>query len=108
MSRNAIYERVRTISMKAKIPRRVSPHRLRHTFATHLVKRGVRLVTIRDLLGHRSISSTQVYLHTTAADLRKAAELHPIAHLVTQIEDLLPNVKLPLQWPPGEKVIGVS
>ena len=108
MSRNAVYERVRTLAAKAKIPRRVSPHRLRHTFATHLVKRGVRLVTIRDLLGHRSISSTQVYLHTTAEDLRQAAALHPVEKLIGQIADLLPNVKLPLQWPPGEKVVGAN
>lgn len=108
LSRNAIYERVRTHSQKAKIPKRVSPHRLRHTFATHLVKRGVRLVTIRDLLGHRCIASTQVYLHTTAEDLRHAAELHPVQELVAHFKDLLPNVKLPLQWPPGEKIVGVT
>lgn len=108
LSRNAIYERVRTHSEKAKLHKRVSPHRLRHTFATHLVKRGVRLVTIRDLLGHRSIASTQIYLHTTAEDLRHAAELHPVQNLVAQLEDLLPNVKLPLQWPPGEKIVGVT
>jgi len=108
LSRNAIYERVRTHSQKARIHKRVSPHRLRHTFATHLVQRGVRLVTIRDLLGHRCIASTQVYLHTTAEDLRRAAELHPVQKLVAHIEDLLPNVKLPLQWPPGEKIVGVT
>lgn len=105
MSRNAIYERVRLHARKARIVRRVSPHRLRHTFATHLVKKGVQLVTIRDLLGHRSISSTQIYLHTTAEDLRQAAEKHPVEQLVTQVKDLLPNVKLPMQWLPGEKVI---
>ena len=105
LSRNAVYERVRTHAAKAKIERRVSPHRLRHTFATHLVKKGVQLVTIRDLLGHRCISSTQIYLHTTAEDLRRAAELHPVENLVEHIADLLPNVKVPFQWPPGEKVI---
>ena len=72
MTRGAIYERVRGTACKARIEKRVSPHKLRHTFATHLVKNGVQLVTIRDLLGHVSIASTQVYLHTTADDLRKA------------------------------------
>lgn len=108
MSRNAVYERVRTCSHRARIQKRVSPHRLRHTFATHLVKRGVGLVTLRDLLGHRCIGSTQVYLHTTAADLRRAAELHPVEKLIATIEDILPNVKVPFQWPPGEKVIGAG
>lgn len=108
LSRGSIYQRVRMHAEKARIQKRVSPHRLRHTFATHLVKRGVRLVTLRDLLGHRCISSTQIYLHTTAADLRRAAEIHPVKELVAQVEDLLPNVKVPLQWPPGAKVVGVS
>lgn len=105
MSRGAIYERVRHHAQKARISRRVSPHKLRHTFATHLVKNGVQLVTIRDLLGHRCISSTQIYLHTTAEDLRKAAEKHPVEQLVTRVKDLLPNVRLPMQWLPGEKVV---
>ncbi len=105
ITRGAIYERVRVAAEKARINKRVSPHRLRHTFATHLVKKGVQLVTIRDLLGHVSIASTQIYLHTTADDLRHAANKHPVEHLVQQISDLLPNVRLPMQWLPGEKVV---
>ena len=108
LSRNAIYDCVRRHARRARISKNVSPHRMRHTFATHLVKRGIGLVTIRDLLGHRCISSTQVYLHTTAADLRHAADLHPVEKLVARIEDLLPNVKVPLQWAPGEKKVGTS
>lgn len=105
MSRYAIYERVRSAAQRARITRRVSPHRLRHTFATHLVKHGVQLVTIRDLLGHRCLSSTQIYLHTTADDLRRAAAAHPVESLVAQVQDLLPNVKVPFQWLPGQKVV---
>lgn len=105
MKRQAIYERVRMHASKARVAARVSPHKLRHTFATHLVKRGVQIVTIRDLLGHRSIASTQVYLHTTAEDLRQAARRHPVQDLVNRMEDLLPTMKLPLQWKPGEKVV---
>jgi len=97
MSRNAIYERVRLAGRKARIEQRVSPHRLRHTFATHLVRAGVGLVTLRDLLGHRQITSTQIYIHLTAQDLRKAADRHPIAQLIRRVEDLLPDVRLPLQ-----------
>lgn len=106
MSRGAIYERVRTHARRAQIDKVVSPHRIRHTFATHLIRKGVQLVTIRDLLGHRCISSTQIYLHTTAEDLRRAAEVHPVERLIAPLRDLLPGVRLPLQWPPGEKVIG--
>jgi len=97
LSRNGIYERVRTTGRKARIEQRVSPHQLRHTFATHLIKAGVGLVTVRDLLGHRQITSTQIYIHLTAQDLRHAAQRHPISELIKRVEDLLPNVKLPFQ-----------
>ena len=106
MSRGAIYERVRTHARRARIAKRVSPHTLRHTFATHLVRAGVGLVTIRDLLGHRLITSTQIYLHVTAEDLRSAAASHPIERLAPTVEFLLPNVKLPLQYAPRRRSTG--
>jgi len=99
MSRGAIYERVRTAARRAGLAKRVSPHRLRHTFATHLVMAGENLVTIRDLLGHRLITSTQVYLHVTARDMREAADRHPIQRLAPTVQHLLPDVKLPMQRP---------
>jgi site-specific recombinase XerD len=97
LSRNAIYERVRRHASQARIQKRVSPHRLRHSFATHLVQEGVGLVTLRDLLGHRQITSTQIYIHLTAQDLRKAADKHPVTHLIKRMEELLPNLKIPFQ-----------
>lgn len=106
MTRGAVYERVKTYAQKSRIPKSVSPHKLRHTFATHLVKAGVGLVTIRDLLGHRLITSTQVYLHTTAQDLREAAAVHPIGQMAVSIEHLLPATKLPLQHPPVRRQTG--
>lgn len=101
LSRGALYERVRTWGMRARIRKIVSPHRLRHTFATHLVRAGVGLVTIRDMLGHRLITSTQIYLHVTAHDMREAADRHPIRRLLGTVEHLLPDVRLPFQYAPG-------
>ena len=98
LSRWAIYDRVRIWGQRAGITKRVSPHRLRHTFATHLARAGTNLVTIRDLLGHRMITSTQVYLHVTAEDLRSAADKHPIGKLMSTIDHMLFDVKLPLQF----------
>lgn len=106
LSRGAIYERVRKWARMAKIPKTVSPHRIRHTFATHLVRAGVNLVTIRDLLGHRLITSTQIYLHVSADDLREAADRHPIGRLGPVVEHLLPNVKIPKQHPPWRRRTG--
>jgi site-specific recombinase XerD len=106
LSRGAVYERVRTWAQKARLTKRVSPHCLRHTFATHLVKAGVSLVTIRDLLGHRLITSTQVYLHVTADDLRDAAQRHPIGQMANALAELLPDVQLPLQPAPVRRQSG--
>ncbi len=97
LSRNAIYERVRSHAQRAKLAKRVSPHRLRHTFATHLVQEGVGLVTLRDLLGHRQVTSTQIYIHLTAQDLRQAADKHPVTRLIKRMEELLPSLKVPFQ-----------
>jgi len=98
MSRNGIYDRVKRYGRKARIAKSVSPHTLRHSFATHLVKAGVDMLTLRDLLGHRLITSTQIYLHTTAQDLREAAELHPVGKLIAGIADYLPDIRLPLPF----------
>ena len=106
MSRGAIYERVRSWGHRARISKRVSPHRLRHTFATHLVQAGVNIVTIRDLLGHKLITSTQVYLHVTAEDLRSAAEKHPIGRLLQTVDHLLADVTLPFQYAPRQREYG--
>lgn len=100
LSRGAVYERVRTLARRARLSIRVFPHRLRHTFATHLMRAGVGLVTLRDLLGHRQITSTELYLHVTAKDLRAAADRHPIARLAETVATLLPDVRLPFQRVP--------
>jgi site-specific recombinase XerD len=97
LSRGGVYERVRTWGQRSRIGILLSPHRLRHTFATHLVRAGVGLVTIRDLLGHRLITSTQIYLHVTADDLRAAAARHPISRLLDTIKHLIVPGPLPFQ-----------
>jgi integrase/recombinase XerD len=101
MSRNAMYERVRTNARRAGIRTRVFPHRLRHTFALQLAKARERIQVIRDLLGHRCVSSTNVYMRTTDEMLRKAVNLIGISRLFPRLpEGIIPNVTMPFQLAP--------
>lgn len=97
ITRKGIYDRIKKYVRLARIAKVISPHNLRHTFATEMVERKISLVTIQHLLGHRSISSTMRYLRINLKDIRDAIDKHPINEFTDILGRLLPNVRLPYQ-----------
>jgi integrase/recombinase XerD len=71
---------VKTHAKRAGIKKKVTPHTLRHTFATHLLQNEANIMVIKDLLGHASLSTTQIYTHVTDEYKREIYEnSHPLS-----------------------------
>ncbi|MBM4244661.1 MAG: site-specific tyrosine recombinase XerD [Deltaproteobacteria bacterium] len=76
LSRQAVYALVRRLAARAGFDVSLSPHGLRHAFATHLVEHGADLRVVQTLLGHANISTTEVYTHLSRAHLHQVHAAH--------------------------------
>ncbi len=81
LTRRRCHQMLKTLALKAGIePSRLSPHVLRHAFATHLVEGGADLRSVQTLLGHADIATTQIYTHVAGERLKRTVEsAHPLA-----------------------------
>lgn len=75
-TRQGFWKLIKKYARKAAITQNVSPHVLRHAFATHLLERGMNLRSLQMLLGHSDISTTEIYSHVSTAHLHEALRKH--------------------------------
>ncbi len=74
-SGRTIQQVIKRAAKKAGIKRKVSPHTLRHSFATHLIENGVDIRYVQQLLGHKDLKTTQIYTHVANRDIKRLANL---------------------------------
>jgi len=76
LTRQAVWHRIRAHARSAGISRPISPHKLRHSFATHLLDHGADLRVVQLLLGHADLGTTQIYTHVAGARLKRLHQSH--------------------------------
>ena len=80
LSERSVFNIVKKYTAKVTRNEQISPHALRHTFATHLLNNGADLMSVKELLGHKDLSSTQIYTHVNISELKKSfKKAHPHA-----------------------------
>ncbi len=78
LTRQMIFIILKNLSIKINLNKKISPHTFRHSFATHLLKNGANLRAIQQMLGHESITTTEIYVHLDTSFLKKVVEkYHP-------------------------------
>jgi len=78
LTRNMVFIIIKELALKAEIDKKVSPHTFRHSFATHLLENGADLRSIQQMMGHESITTTEIYMHLDKSFLKGVIEkFHP-------------------------------
>ena len=80
LTTRSVQRDIKILGAQAGITKHVTPHKLRHSFATHMLQNGGNVVAIQKLLGHTSLNTTQIYTHYNVDDLKDMyAHSHPMS-----------------------------
>ena len=88
LSGNGIALILQKMAERARFARKVNPHSIRHSFATHLLDNGCDLKSVQEMLGHKNLQTTEIYTHVSMERLKSVYEkAHPSAHEDNEIDN---------------------
>jgi len=105
LTRQAVWKLIRRYALEARIGRDISPHTMRHTFATHLLEGGADLRTVQVLLGHSDLAATELYTHVRAdllEDVYRRCHPRNNGHVAPDPADSMPSLEELLRSPFGD------
>jgi len=105
LSKQVIELMVREYARKARIKKKVTPHTFRHTFATDLIRNGADIIAVRNMLGHSSVSATNIYIRVAGVDVKKTHSMsHPRERDKELREEIIPDIRAMKEQPRHERL----
>ena len=105
LSKQVIELMVREYARKAGIKKKVTPHTFRHTFATDLIRNGADIIAVRNMLGHSSVSATNIYIRVAGTEVKRTHTItHPRERDKETREEIIPDIRSLKEQPCHERL----